>query len=332
MNHDVANEASIPLTSGATLPKIGLGCWKLPEDVAPKIVHEAIRVGYRHIDSACDYGNEDAVGAGLARAFQDGLCQRDDVWVTSKLWNTYHAPEHVRPAVERTLLDLGLDALDLYHVHFPIAQAFVPFEQRYPPGWFFDPDAASPGIRAAKVPISDTWGAMEELVQAGLVRHIGVCNFSTCLLRDLLNYATIRPAVHQVEMHPYLTQQRLLRFCAEEQIPMTAFSPFGAVSYISLGMATENDSVLNDPVLTTIGTQHGRSPAQIALRWAVQRGTSVVPKTQSPERLVENLSVFDFELSDEQMLQIDGLDRGQRFNDPGDFCEKAFNTFFPIYD
>lgn len=323
---------SLQLPDGGQLPSIGLGCWKLPDEIAPSIVQEAIRVGYRHIDSACDYGNEVAVGAGLNQAFSDGLCRRDDVWVTSKLWNTYHDPKHVRPAVERTLKDLQLDELDLYHVHFPISQAFIPFEERYPPGWFFDPDAAEPAMQPVAIPISDTWGAMEELVTAGLVKRIGVCNFSTALLRDLLSHASVRPAVHQVEMHPYLTQPKLLRFCENEQIPITAFSPFGAASYVSIGMATENESVLLDPVVTTIAKDVDRTAAQVALRWAVQRGTAVIPKTQTPQRLIENLSVFDFELSAEQMSQIENLNRHQRFNDPGDFCEKAFNTFFPIYD
>lgn len=326
------NDTVISLKDGGKLPQIGLGCWKIPNEVASDVVQEAIRVGYRHLDCACDYGNEVEIGEGLAKSIAAGLCKRDDIWVTSKLWNTYHDPKHVRSACERTLKDLQLDTLDLYHVHFPIAQAFVPFEERYPPGWFFNPDAASPAMKPAQIPIADTWGAMEELVGAGLVKRIGVCNFSTALLRDLLSYASIRPAVHQVEMHPYLTQQRLLRFCVDEQIPMTAFSPFGAVSYIPLGMASESDSVLSDSVVTEIASAVNRSPAQVALRWAVQRGTSVIPKTQNSERLVENLNVFDFELSAEQMQRIDNLDRRQRFNDPGDFCEKAFGTFFPIYD
>ena len=322
----------IVLADGGTLPSIGLGTWKIPNESTASIIHEAIRVGYRHLDCACDYGNEVEVGEGLSKALADGTCQRDDMWVTSKLWNTYHDPKHVRLACERSLRDLQLESLDLYHVHFPIAQEFVPFEERYPPGWFLDPDAATPAMKPVAIPLADTWGAMEELVQSGLVKRIGVCNQNVSLLRDLLSYASIQPAVHQVEMHPYLIQANLLRFCNEAQIPVTAFSPFGAVSYTSIGMATDDESVLIDPVLVEIAKNVGRTPAQIALRWAVQRGTSAIPKTQNPERLIENLAVLDFELTSDQMRRIDALDRHQRFNDPGVFCEKAFNKFFPIFD
>jgi D-xylose reductase len=225
-----------------------------------------------------------------------------------------------------------LDVLDLYLVHFPISLAFVPFDVRYPPGWFHDPQAPAPAMKPIRVPLADTWGAMEELVRAGLVKRIGVCNFGTSLLRDLLSYAAVRPAVLQVEMHPYLTQERLLRYCREEHIAVTAFSPFGADSYVPLGMAGPGESVLQDPMVTALARHHGRTPAQIALRWAVQRGTAAIPKTQRPERLKENLGVYDFALSDDEMTSVSALNRNRRFNDPGEFCEKAFNTFFPIFD
>jgi D-xylose reductase len=238
----------------------------------------------------------------------------------------------VRPACERTLRDLGLDHLDLYLVHFPIALAYVPPETRYPPGWFFDPDAPHPGMRAARVPMAETWQAMEALVEAGLVRHVGVCNYGVSLLRDLLACARIRPAVLQVELHPYLAQEKLLRFCREEGIAVTAFSPLGAPSYVPLGMATTAESVLDHPVVAAIARAVGRTPAQVVLRWAVQRGTGVIPKTSRPERLRENLALDDFSLTPGQMEAISALDLGRRFNDPGVFCEAAFNTFFPIYE
>jgi D-xylose reductase len=323
---------TIPLASGGGLPAVGLGLWKVAPADAPALVREALRVGYRHLDSACDYGNEDAVGAGLKAAFADNLCRREDVWVTSKLWNTFHDPKHVRAACERTLRDLGLEYLDLYLIHFPIAQAFVPFEERYPPGWFADPADPAAGMTAARVPLADTWRAMEDLVTAGLARNIGVCNYGVSLLRDLLNYATVRPAVLQLELHPLLTQDKLLRFCREERIAVTAFSPLGSPSYVPLGMATADESLLGHPAVTAAAGRVSRTPAQVLLRWGVQRGTAVVPKTSHPERLAENLAVGDFALSDAEMAAISGLDRGRRFNDPGVFCEAAFKTFFPIYE
>jgi D-xylose reductase len=325
-NHDIA------LPDGDRMPPVGLGLWKVPRPDAAGLVETAIRAGYRHLDCACDYGNEAEVGAGIRAALDSGECRRDDLWVTSKLWNTYHARQHVRPALERTLKALRLDYLDLYLVHFPIAQRFVPFETRYPPGWFFDPDAAGPRMEFARVPLAETWAAMEELVDAGLVRNIGVCNYGTAMLRDLLNYARIRPGVLQVELHPYLTQEKLVRFCREEGIAVTAFSPLGALSYFSLGMADTDESVLEQPVIRDAAKRHGKTPAQVVLRWGVQRGTAVVPKTQHPERLAENLAIFGFELSPEEMAAVAGLNRNRRFNDPGVFAEAAFNTFCPIYE
>jgi D-xylose reductase len=323
---------ALTLPGGGRLPLVGLGLWKVPKPDAAGIVREAVRVGYRHLDSACDYGNEAEVGAGIRAALADGLYRREDLWVTSKLWNTYHARPHVRPAVERTLRDLRLDYLDLYLIHFPIAQAFVPFEQRYPPGWFHDPDAPAPQMKFARVPLAETWGAMEELVRAGLVRNIGVCNYGTALLRDLLSYADIKPAVLQVELHPYLTQEKLLRFCRDNGIAVTAFSPLGAQSYFSLNMAHADEAVLDRAVVRETARRHNKTPAQVVLRWGMQRGTAVVPKTARPGRLAENLAVFDFELSAEEMREISGLDRGRRFNDPGVFAEAAFHTFCPIYE
>ena len=328
----VSPAPALTLADGGRFPSVGLGMWKMPKLELPGLVREAIRLGYRHLDCACDYGNEPEVGAGLSAALRDGLCRRDELWVTSKLWNTYHEPKHVRAACERSLRDLKLDALDLYLVHFPIALAYVPFEVRYPPEWFHDPKAAQPAMKPITVPYADTWGAMEELQRAGLVKRIGVCNLNISALREVLASCSIRPAVHQIELHPYLTQPRQLRYCAQENIAVTAFSPLGAPSYLSLGMATSAENVLADPVLTRIATTHNRTPAQIALRWGVQRGCSVIPKTASPARLAENLALFDFTLSAAEMTAIDGLDRHRRFNDPGHFGEKAFNTFFPIFD
>lgn len=324
--------ACLLTADGGAFPAVGLGTWKIPEAVLPDLVPAAVALGYRHFDCACDYGNEPAVGEGLRRAIASGKCAREDLWITSKLWNTYHHPDHVRSACERSLSDLGLDELDLYLIHFPVTLAYVPFEERYPPGWFFDPTAEKPAMKPVRIPVADTWGAMEGLVRDGLVKRIGICNFTTGMIRDLQSYAAIQPQVLQVEMHPYLTQPRLLRFCQEENIAVTAFSPFGASSYVPLNMAGENESVLADPVVQSIAANHGKSPGQTVLRWAVQRGTATIPKTQTAAHLAENLALFDFSLSPTEMEAIDALDRNRRFNDPAEFGEKAFNTFYPIFD
>ena len=321
----------LPDGSALTSPgSPGLGTWKIEEDRVADTVYEAIKVGYRHLDCACDYGNEQLVGEGIKRALTEGLCTREELWVTGKLWNTYHEPQHVRAACEKSLVDLGLEQLDLFLIHFPIALEFVPFEERYPPGWV-DPSEEHAAMKTILVPYAETWRAMEELVDAGLTKRIGVCNLTAASLRDLLSYARIRPAALQVELHPYLCQNALVRYAQSEDIAITAFSPFGADSYLTLGMAKETDRLLDHPVVTGIATTHSRTPAQVLLRWAQQRGTVPIPKTQTPGRLRENLDL-DFVLSEAEMTALTGLDEHRRFNDPGVFGELAFNTFYPIFD
>lgn len=314
------------------LPAVGLGLWKIERDDTARAVYDAIAAGYRHIDSAADYGNEREAGAGIGRALGDGLAAREQLWITSKLWNTYHRREHVRPACEKTLADLGLDYLDLYLVHFPIALRYVPIDERYPPQWFYQPAAAAPKMELDRVPLAETWAGMEELVRDGLVRQIGVCNYNSGLLSDLMAYATIKPSVLQIESHPFLTQEALLKLARSYGIAVTAFSPLGALSYVALGMASGTDTVLTAAPVVAAAERLGKTPAQIVLRWGVQRGTAIIPKTSRPERLRENLALFDFALDDAEMSAIAALNQNRRFNDPGVFCEQAFGAFCPIYD
>ena len=316
----------------AEMPAVGLGIWKIDRQDTAAAVSTAIRAGYRHIDSAADYANEQEAGEGIAHSLKAGDCRREDLWVTSKLWNTYHRREHVRPACEKSLQDLGLDYLDLYLVHFPISLKYVPFDERYPPDWLFDTNAASPTMEIDPVPLAETWRGMEELVEAGLVRQIGVCNYTSGLLIDLMAYAKIKPAMLQIESHPFLTQEPLIRLAGDFGIPVTAFSPLGALSYVSLDMATDADTVLTAAPVVAAAERLGKTPAQVVLRWGVQRGTAIIPKTTREERLRENLALFDFELSAAEMDAISALNQDRRFNDPGVFCELAFGKFYPIYD
>jgi D-xylose reductase len=314
------------------MPPVGFGLWKIPRKDTADAVVEAVRAGYRHFDSAADYANEAETGAGLARAMAEGLVKREELWITSKLWNTHHAPEHVEEACRKTLADLRLDCLDLYLIHFPIALEYVPIETRYPAEWLHDPDAAEPVMKRAPVPLHQTWMAMEALVEKGLVNRIGVCNYSTALIHDLMAYAVVPPHTLQVEAHPYLTQEKLIRCARGYGIDVTAFSPLGAQSYFELGMAEQGESLLDAVPVTAAAQAHGKTPAQVLLRWGVQRGTAVIPKTSKPERMRENLDIFDFELSGVEMAAISALNQDRRFNDPGVFTEAAFNTFHPIYD
>jgi D-xylose reductase len=318
--------------TGQRMPAVGLGLWKIDADTVGDAVYQAIKLGYRHLDSAADYGNEKQVGEGIARALADGLCSREELWVTSKLWNTYHRREHVEAACRKSMADLGLDYLDLYLVHFPIALRYVDFADRYPPEWIYDPAAAEPGMQLDAVPLSETWGAMEQLVEAGIARQIGVCNYSASLLHDLMSYARIKPAMLQIESHPYLTQEAVLRTAQAYNIAVTAFSPLGSLSYVSLDMASANDSVLTEPVVMAAAKRSGASAAQVVLRWGIQRGTAVIPKTSNPDRLIENITLSEFSLTGQEMQAISGLNQNRRFNDPGVFCELAFGTFHAIYD
>ena len=314
------------------MPRNGFGLWKIPREDTAQTVIEAVRAGYRHFDSAADYANECETGEGIAQAIDSGLVARDELWITSKLWNTFHAPDHVEEACRKTLSDLRVDCLDLYLIHFPIALEYVSIETRYPPEWLYDPDAAEPCMKRAAVPLNDTWKAMEALVEKGLTKRIGVCNYSSALLHDLMSYAAIKPAMLQIEAHPYLSQERLIRLAQDYGMDVTAFSPLGAQSYFELNMAEAGESLLGAAPVLVAAKAHGKTPAQVLLRWGVQRGTAVIPKTTKAERMIENLNIDNFELSAVEMAAISALNQNRRFNDPGAFTEAAFNTFHPIYD
>lgn len=304
------------------------GFWKVPKDQCAEVCYQAIAAGYRRLDCACDYGNEEQVGEGIARAIAAGLCQREDLFVTSKLWNTYHQPQHVPMALQRTLDDLQLPYVDEYLIHFPISTEFVPFEAKYPPEW------TNMDGKMVLIPndMGATWQAMEALVDGGKCRSIGVCNFSTQLLRQLLATCRIRPATLQIELHPHNPQSNLVRFARDAGLRVTAFSVLGAASYLELDMATADDVLMRDPVILGIAEAKRKSPVQVLLRWALQRNTLPLCKTLTVSRMRENRDVYDFYLTGADVRKINALDRHRRYNDPGAFCEPGMGTFCPIYE
>ncbi|KAL4907327.1 putative NAD(P)H-dependent D-xylose reductase xyl1 [Aspergillus multicolor] len=305
---------TIKLNSGYDMPQVGFGLWKVNNDTCADQVYEAIKAGYRLFDGACDYGNEVEAGQGVARAIKEGIVTRSDLFLVSKLWNSFHDGERVEPIARKQLADWGIDYFDLYIVHFPVSLTYVDPEVRYPPGW----ENAEGKVELGKATIQETWTAMEGLVDKGLARSIGISNFSAQLLLDLLRYARVRPATLQIEHHPYLTQERLVAFAKREGIAVTAYSSFGPLSFIELNVkhAEGAQPLFEHEVVKGLAEKYGKTPAQVLLRWATQRGIAVIPKSNNPKRLVENLDVVGFDLKEEEIEAISALDRGLRFNDP----------------
>jgi aldehyde reductase len=303
-------QKTITLNSGHKMPVLGLGVWRADPGVIHNAILEALKLGYRHFDCAADYKNEKEVGVALAEGMKMGLAKREELFITTKLWNSDHG--HVKEACKDSLKNLQLEYLDLYLVHFPIAT-------RHTGVGTTDSAIGDDGVLDIDVTISNetTWHAMEELVGAGLAKSIGISNFDVFMTRDCLAYSKIKPAVNQIETHPYFQRESLVNFCMKHGVSITAHTPLGG------GAANvemfKSISTLEDPVLQGIAKKYNKTSAQIALRWGIQRNTVVIPKSDKVHRLKENIDVFDFELSEEDMKSIKGIDKCLRTNQPSCF-------------
>ncbi|TVP85403.1 MAG: aldo/keto reductase [Alkalicoccus sp.] len=260
----------VTLNNGLTMPKLGFGVWQVENDEAEKAVKNAVKTGYRSIDTAMIYKNEEGVG----RALKAIDVPREEMFITTKVWNADQGYDNTIKAFEASLERLGLDYVDMYLIHWP-----VPEHDNY----------------------VETYQAMEKLYELGRVKAIGVCNFDQNHLERLLEECSVTPAVNQVECHPFLAQNELKDFCRSNDIFIEAWSPL-----------MQGGEVLNHPVIQSIADDHSKTGAQVILRWHLQNDSIVIPKSVTPERIKENIDVFDFELSDSEMDLINNLDRGIR--------------------
>ena len=271
---------TIELNDGVGIPQLGFGVFQIKPAETAVAVKTALKIGYRHIDTAEMYGNEKQVAQGI----RDAGLDRGEVFVTSKLNNGFHKPDDARRAFDETLKKLDSDYVDLFLIHWPLPT-------------LYEGDFVS------------TWQALEEFYRDGRARSIGVSNFQPHHLRRLHEETEIPPAVNQIEVHPYLTQDEVRGFCAEHGIAVEAWSPIA------------QGAVLDDPMVKEIAGRVGRTPAQVVLRWHIERGDIVFPKSVTPERIVENISIFDFELSGPDVEAITALNRNERTGpDPDTFA------------
>lgn len=293
--------------NGDSMPALGLGTWKSNPGEVYNAIIEALKVGYRHIDCAMIYANETEIGMAINDALESGLVKREDLWITSKLWCNSHGEDNVIPALRSTLNDLQLDYLDLYLVHWPVALK---------PNVIF-PEKGEDMVSLKEFPIADTWKGMETAAALGLAKHIGVSNFSIKKLKSISAGAKIKPEVNQIELQPLLQQKEMLEFCDKENINLTAYSPLGSKDRIPEMKAENEPNLFEDPLINELAKVHDCSSAQILISWAIERGTSVIPKSVNPERIKQNFESFKIKLSEDDMNRISKLDKHFRFVNGG---------------
>jgi len=303
------NQKTFTLNTGAQIPALGLGTWQDANAMEAAVLC-ALQAGYRHIDTARCYGTEPAVG----KAIKQSGVPRSELFVTSKLWNNKHHPDDVGPALQESLDDLGLEYLDLFLMHWPVA---------FKRGDNMFPQDDQGNIITENIDYVDTYKAMEALLKTGKVKAIGISNFSKKEVERVLENASTVPAVHQMELHPWLQQKGFFEFHKEKGIHVTQYSPFGNQNEI-YGSRQEVGQLVNDETIVKIGKKYGKTSNQVALAWGISHGRSVIPKSKSPERITQNFDIA-FKLEQADIEAIDKIDRKIRFNDSSkDFGYELF--------
>ncbi|XP_032526115.2 aldo-keto reductase family 1 member B1-like isoform X1 [Danaus plexippus] len=292
----------VRFSDGRKYPQLGLGTWKSKPGEVSQAVKDAIDIGYRHIDCAFVYGNEKEVGDAITEKIKEGVVKREELFITSKLWNTFHRPDLVRGALMKSLQNLNLDYLDLYLIHWP---------QAYKEDGELFPVDESGKIQFSDVDYVDTWKALEPLQAEGLIRSLGVSNFNSRQLDRVLESASIKPVVNQVECHPYLVQKKLKEFCAARGVLLAAYSPLGSPD--RPWAKPDDPRLLDDPRLKEIADRLGRTVAQVLIRYQLERGNIVLPKSVTRSRIESNFAVMDFQLSKDDLELIDSFDCNGRF-------------------
>ena len=285
------------------MPAIGLGTWKMEDGVATQAVQEAIKAGYRHIDCAAIYMNEGDIGKAFEIAFANQLVAREDLWITSKLWCNRHKPDLVMSALKQTLGDLRLDYLDLYMIHWPIV--FRHDLNR--------PEQGSDFVPLSEIPLESTWQALEECVDAGLCKHLGVCNFNTDNLDLIRSGAKHQPAVNQVECHPYLAQSNLKKYSDQHDMLLVAYSPLGSGDRPERMRDAADPNLFEDATIRSIAENKGCTIGQVILGWLVNRGMVTIPKSSNASRMAENLAAGELVLTDDEMNLMNQLETNHRF-------------------
>lgn len=294
---------TLALHDGTPFPAFGLGTWLSDKELVYQAVREAIALGYRHIDAAWIYFNEEEVGRGIREAIAAGDIEREELWVTTKLWNDMHDPADVQGALETSLRNLGLDYVDLYLMHWPVA---------HPKGVVRPPSGAE-FLSLDERPLERTWEAMTALTGAGKARHVGVSNFSAPKVDRISKAVGVTPVVNQVEVHPYHAQTDLVRAMKERGVVVTAYSPLGSSGRPDTMRRDDETRLLDDPTVAKIADVLECSPAQVLIAWALARGTAVIPKSTNPQRIAQNLAATTLDLTGDEVEQLEALDRGERY-------------------